>query len=136
MKRNVGLFLFALSLSAALGTVAGCAKPVPAVSHKTVGDLTVTLTATPPPHLGDNTFSITLADAATLAPIGHANITATPEMLSPRTPGTPSSGRAQGNGLYAVPVRLGIATRYDIALHIERPGKPAADISCPVDAEE
>ena len=117
--------------------LAGCSHPAaPVLSRQTVGDLAVTLTADPPPHVGDNMFSVTLADAGTNAPTGNANITATPEMLAPRGSGSPSSGRAQGNGSYLVPVRLGIATRYDIALHIERPGKPAADVSFPIDAAE
>jgi len=114
----------------------GCSKPPPAVAHKTVGDLTVTLTASSPPHVGDNTFSVTLADAVTHAPVGNANITANPEMLSHNGTGSPSSGRSQGNGLYQVPIRLGIATRYDINLHIERPSTPAADVSFPVEAAQ
>ena len=117
--------------------LAGCSHPAPpALARKTVGDLAVSLTADPPPHTGDNMFSVTVADAATQAPVGNANITANPEMLSHSGTGSPSSGRAQGNGLYLVPVRLGVATRYDINLHIERPGKPAADISFPIDAVE
>ena len=115
--------------------LAGCThSTAPTVSHKTVGNLTVTLTAALPPHAGDNSFTVTLADSATYAPIGNANITANPEMLSQNGTGSPSSGRSQGNGLYLIPIRLGIATRYDIALHIERPGKPAADVSFPVEA--
>jgi hypothetical protein len=121
-------------LGAAL-LLTGCSHPAPPLaSHKTVGDLAVTFAADPPPHAGDNMFSVTLADAVTQAPVGNANITANPEMLSHTGTGSPSSGRAQGNGLYLVPVRLGIATRYDISLHIERPGKPVADVSFPVDA--
>ena len=117
--------------------LAGCSKPAPpAVAQKTVGDLAATLTASQPPHVGDNSFSVTLADAVTHAPIGNANITATPEMLSHSGTGSPSSGRSQGNGLYQVPIRLGIATRYDITLHIERPGTPAVDVSFPVEAAQ
>ena len=126
-------------LCAAALLLAGCSHPAPpsaAVSHKTVGDLAVTLTADPPPHTGDNMFSVTLADSATQVPVGNANITANPEMLSHPKTGSPSSGRAQGNGLYLIPIRLGIATRYDINLHIERPGKPASDVSFPVEAAQ
>ena len=78
---------------------------------------------------------VTLNDDTThKAPIGNANITATPEMLSPHLPGASTSGRAQGNGVYNVPIRLGIATRYNIALHIERTGLPPTEVSFPVEA--
>ncbi len=127
--------LFSVCLAALL--LAGCSQPVPpAVAHKTIGDLAVTLTASSPPHVGDNTFSVTLADAVTHSPIGNANITANPEMLSHSGTGSPSSGRSQGNGLYQIPVRFGVATRYDISLHIERPGSPAAEVSFPVEAAQ
>ncbi|MGI4789317.1 MAG: hypothetical protein ACRYFS_10770 [Janthinobacterium lividum] len=125
------LYLCAVAL-----LLTGCSHPAPtaAVSWKTVGDLAVSLTVSPPAHMGDNMFSVTLADSATQLPIGNANMTAVPEMLSPQGTGSSSSGRSQGNGLYLIPIRLGIATRYDINLHIERSGKPAADVSFPVDA--
>ena len=117
--------------------LAGCSHPAPPVTaHKTVGDLAVSFTADPPPHVGDNTFRVAVADAVTQAPVGNANITADPQMLSQNGTGTKTSGRAQGNGVYLVPVRLGIATRYDISLHLERPGKPAADVSFPVEAAQ
>ena len=116
---------------------AGCSHPAPpVVAHKTVGDLAVSFTADPPPHVGDNSFQVTVADARTQAPVGNANITADPQMLSQIGTGTKTSGRSQGNGVYSLPVRLGIATRYDISLHIERPGKPAADVSFPVEAAQ
>ena len=117
--------------------LAGCSKPAgPVVLHKIVGDLSVTFTADPPPHVGDNSFRVTVADTASPvpAPVGNANITVDPEMLSHIGTGTKTSGRSQGNGMYALPVRLGIATRYAISLHIERPGKPAADVSFPIEA--
>ncbi len=113
----------------------GCSHPAaPATAHKTVGDLVVTFTSDPPPHTGDNMFTVTLADAGTQTPIGSANLSATPEMLSHVGTGSQTSGRASGGGLYKVPVRLGVATRYDIALHVERAGKPAADVSFPIEA--
>ena len=115
----------------------GCSHPAPTTTaHKTVGDLTVSFTADPAPHVGDNTFRVTVADAETQAPVGNANITADPQMLSQNGTGTKTSGRSQGNGVYLIPVRLGIATRYDISLHIEHPGKPAADVSFPVEAAQ
>ncbi len=117
--------------------LAGCSHPVlPVQAHKTIGDLAVSFTADPPPHVGDNSFKVTVADARTQAPVGTANITADPQMLSQIGTGTKTSGRSQGNGVYAIPVRLGIATRYDISLHIERPGRPAADVSFPVEAAQ
>lgn len=126
-----------VSACAVLLLVAGCSKPAaPITAHKTIGDLDVTLMASPPPHVGDNSFSVTLADAVTHAPVGNANITANPEMLSHSGTGGASSGRSQGNGLYLIPVRLGIATRYDINLHIERPGTPAAEVAFPVEAAQ
>ena len=81
-------------------------------------------------------LAVTLTDAATAGPVGNANITATPEMLSPRLPGASTTGRSQGNGLYTIPVRLGVASRYSIALKIERPGKAAAEVSFPVEASQ
>ncbi len=117
--------------------LAGCSHPAPPVAaHKTIGDLAVSFTADPPPHVGDNSFQVTVADARTQAPVGNANITADPQMLSQIGTGTKTSGRSQGNGVYSLPVRLGIATRYDISLHIERPIKPAADVSFPVEAAQ
>ena len=99
--------------------------------------MVVTLSASPAPHTGDNTFVVTLHNSATNAPIGNANITAIPEMLSPHLPGAPVSGRAQGNGVYFIPVRLGVATRYSLLLHIQRPAwKQADDIAFPVEAAQ
>lgn len=126
-----------LCFAAMIMCAAGCSHPVPTVTaHKTVGDLAVSFTADPPPHVGDNAFQVTVADAQTQAPVGNANITADPQMLSQNGTGTQTSGRAQGNGVYQIPVRLGISTRYDISLHIERPGHPAADVSFPVEAAQ
>ena len=132
-----GIHAVVLCCVATLFLAAGCSHPAPAVTaHKTVGDLAVSFTADPPPHVGDNTFRVTVADAGTQVPVGNANITADPQMLSQNGTGTKTSGRAQGNGVYQIPVRLGIATRYDISLHIERPGKPAADVSFPIEAAQ
>ena len=129
---------FGLTALAVAAALVGCSHPTaPAPpASQTVGGLTITLTASPPPHTGDNTFVVTLRDAATQAPVGSANVTATPEMLSPRLPGTPTSGRSQGNGVYNVPIRLGVATSYSIALHVERTGQPPADVSFPVEAAQ
>ncbi len=118
--------------------LAGCFHPsAPAVPpSQTVSGMTITLLAVLPAHTGDNTFVVTLKDVASGAPIGNANLTATPEMMSPRLPGTPTSGRAQGNGMYNVPIRLAVATRYDIVLHVERTGHLAAAASFPVEAAQ
>lgn len=128
-----------LALAAALaGALMGCSRTTapPALPQQTVGSTTITLTSGSLAHTGDNTLAVTLADAATGAPVGNANITVTPEMLSPRLPGSSTTGRAQGNGLYTIPVRLGVASRYNIALKIERPGKTAAEVSFPVEAAQ
>ena len=96
----------------------------------------MTLTSTLSPHTGDNTLTVRVVDAKTQAPVGNANLTASPEMLSPRTPGAVTSGRAQGDGVYTIPVRLAIPSRYDIDLKIERPGQPPASVTFPVEASE
>ena len=88
----------------------------------------------PPPHTGDDTLNLTLTDASG-APVGDANVTVTPNMLAPREPGQSNSGRAQGNGLYQVPMRLPIATQYDLRVQIEqRNGRPPVTVSFPLEA--
>ncbi len=117
--------------------VSGCARTAAptASSEQTVAGMKVALATSPsPPHSGDDTLIVTLADAGTNAPIGNANVTATATMLAPRTSGAQVSGRSQGNGVYNVPVQLGIATRYQIKLHIERTGQPAVDVLFPIEA--
>lgn len=135
MKRPIVFWILAAGLA---GVGAGCSRPaVPQpLPQQTVGSTVITLTSGPTVHTGDNTLTVTLADAATGGPVGNANITATPEMLAPRLPGASTTGRAQGNGLYTIPVRLGVASRYNIALKIDRPGKPAAEVSFTVEATE
>ena len=128
-----------LLLAAAL--LAGCApKATPSVrpATQTVGGLTVqmTVTAPAPPHTGDDTLNLTITSAAG-APVGDANVTATPDMLAPREPGQSNSGRAQGNGLYQVPMRLPIATRYDVEVQIQqRDGQPPVTVSFPLEAAQ
>jgi len=117
----------------------GCSKtPVTAPPfQQTENGMVVTFSSSPAPHTGDNTFVVTIRNSTTDAPIGNANITAIPEMLSPRLPGAPVSGRAQGNGVYNIPVRLGVATRYRLLLHIQRPGwKQADDMAFSVEAAQ
>ncbi len=127
-------FVF-LTLAAMLTGCAHMNTPL-ALPRQTAGDTLITLTSGAPAHTGDNTLGVTLADAATGAPVGNANITATPEMLSPRLPGSSTTGRAQGNGFYTIPVRLGVASRYSITLKIERPGKAAAEAAFVVEASQ
>lgn len=136
MLRRVFPASFSATVLALAGILTGCghpAAPAPPPS-RTVSGLVVTLTAGADAHVGDNTFSVTLMDSETRAPVGNANITAKPQMLAPQMPGVGTSGRAQGNGLYLIPVRLAVATRYDLSLSVERPGRPAAQVSFPVEA--
>lgn len=118
-------------LSGCSHTATTTAKP----SVQTIGGMTVALTTSPaPPHSGEDTLIVTLTDAQTNAPIGNANVTATAAMVAPHTPGAQVSGRSQGNGVYNAPVQLGIATRYEVKLHIERPGQPPVDVLFPLEA--
>ena len=121
-----------------VGGATGCSHPTAPVAlpPQTAGSTVVTLASGGAAHTGDNTLVVTLADAATGTPVGNANITATPEMLSPRLPGASTTGRSQGNGLYTIPVRLGVASQFSIALKIERPGKAASEVSFPVEASQ
>ncbi len=135
MTRRLAFWALAAGVISAGAGCSHTAAPT-ALPQQTAGSTLVTLTSGPTAHTGDNTLTVTLADAATGAPVGNANITATPEMLAPRLPGSSTTGRAQGNGLYTIPVRLGVASRYNIALKIERPGQAAAEVSFPVEASE
>jgi hypothetical protein len=134
---------FKFRLSAALGGAllaflqAGCSKPAstPPPAPQTSAGITGTLSVSPwPAHSGDDTLVITLLDSATARPIGDANVTASAEAQSPRLPGQEVSGRAQGNGVYDVPVVLGIATNYLIQVRAERPAHQTATFSFPINA--
>ena len=115
----------------------GCFHPAPSVApRQTVDGLLVTLTSGAMPHTGDNTVTVTLADAATGMPVGNANISATPNMRSPVLRGVSTSGRAQGNGLYTIPIRLAVATKYQLILHIERPSHAAAEADFAIEATQ
>ncbi len=128
------------SLAATLALLAaGCSHPAaPPAPPPTVtnGSVSVTLTSTLTPHTGDNTLTVRVMDAKTHTPVGNANLTVSPQMLAPRTPGAVTSGRAQGDGVYTIPVRLAIASRYDIDLKIQRPGLPPSEVTFPVEASE
>lgn len=121
--------------------VGGCsprpAPPAAATGPQAQNGVSATLTTTPsPPHTGDDTLIVTLTDSQTNAPIGDANVSVTAAMLSPRLPGTLVTGRAQGNGVYQVPVRLGIATKYNIQVLVQRPGHALAAFSFPLEAQQ
>ena len=131
MRQAVVLLMLASTLTGCSRTAGPQTPP-----HRTAGDTVITLASGASTHTGDNTLGVTLADAATGAPVGNANITATPEMLSPRLPGSSTTGRAQGNGFYTIPVRLGVASQYRITLKIERPGKAAAEAAFTVEASQ
>ena len=117
--------------------LSGCVRTpiIPPATRQTNAGMSIALTSSLP-HTGDNTISIMVTDASTKSPVGNANVTATAEMVSPRLPGTSVSGRAQGNGLYNIPLRLGVATRYNLTLHIQRPGQATATVVFPIDAAE
>ncbi len=128
---------------AALATLlaGGCgAHPVPLAARsgaQTSQGLSATLTTMPaPPHTGDDTLVLTLTDAATGAPVGDANVSATAQMLSPRLPGSPVTGRAQGNGVYQIPLRLGIATRYSVQVQAQQGTRPPATFTFALEAQQ
>jgi hypothetical protein len=117
--------------------VGGCApeKPSPPM-EQTGGGLAIGLSTTPsPPHTGDDVVDLHVTDQSTNAPIGDANVTVEAESVTPRLPGSPVSGRAQGNGVYQAPVVLPIQTEYDILVQVARPGKPAANVTFRIDVE-
>ncbi len=120
---------------------AGCGghpvSPAPPAAAQTSQGLSATLTTTPaPPHTGDDTLVFTLSDAATHAPVGDANVSAVAQMLSPRLPGSAVTGRAQGNGVYQIPMRLSIATRYSVQVQVQRIAHPSATFTFPLEARQ
>lgn len=129
-----------LCLAACAGLLAvGCGRPAPAApdTAQTSQGLLATLTTTPaPPHTGDDVLVLTLTDAATHAPVGDANVSAVAQMLSPRLPGSPVTGRAQGNGVYQIPLRLGIATRYRVQVQAQRAARPLAVFTFALEAQQ
>ena len=128
-----------LALAAGVSALAGCTRPQAAepAQTQTAGGLNVSLTTSPsPPHTGDDTLIVTLSDAATGGPVGNANITGTAASISPRLPGVVNSGRAQGNGVYNIPTRLSIATKYQVTLKIQRTGQPEADVAFTIEAPQ
>lgn len=126
--------------AAVLLALAGCsprATMPPQPASQTVSGLTVQMTTPQTPHSGDNTLNLTLTDAATNMPVPDANVTCTPNMLAPRGTFEAVSGRSQGNGVYQVPVRLPIATRYELQFDItRRGGLPPVTVSFPLEATQ
>lgn len=134
MKRPFAAFASALLLT---GCTAHHASPAATPGAQTSQGLSATLTTIPaPPHTGDDTLIFTLTDAQTHAPVGDADISATAQMLSPRLPGSPVTGRAQGNGVYQIPIRLGIATTYRVQVQAQRTAHPAATFTFPLEARQ
>lgn len=118
----------------------GCARrppPTAAPTVQTQGDLRAALATEPsPPHTGDDTLIITLANPTTNQPIGDANLTALTVSQSPRLPGVPTTGRAQGNGVYNIPVRFAIASAYRVELTVQRVGRAPVTFSFPLDVPQ
>jgi hypothetical protein len=124
-------------LAVAALAAAGCSHPT---NQKTIqtqqnSGLTVTMTTVPsPPHSGDDTIDLDVTTTATGLPLEGANITATADMLAPKIAGSQVSGRSRGNGRYEVPVRLGIAAKYDVHVQIVQQGQAPVDFVFPIEA--
>lgn len=118
----------------------GCKRTAPppvAPSVQTLGDVRAALTTVPiPPHTGDDTLVITLTNPTTNQPIGDANLTALTVSLAPHLPGVPTTGRAQGNGLYDIPVRFAIASTYRVELTVQRIGHAPVTFAFPLDVAQ
>jgi hypothetical protein len=71
---------------------------------------------------GDNTLVVQLRDSDNNDPITDANITAAPstDLVGDQRA---ESGRAQGNGLYYVPIRFGVPDDYKVIVTVQRPGQ-------------
>jgi len=132
-----GAFFAALGAALAAGCGTHAAPPAAPSGAQTSQGLSATLTTTPaPPHTGDDTLVLTLTDAATGAPVVDANVSATAQMLSPRLPGSLVTGRAQGNGVYQIPIRLGIATRYSVQVQAQQGAHPPATFTFALEAPQ
>lgn len=123
-----------VSVSTAL--LMGCSHngPTPAAPvMQTIGDIRASLATVPTePHTGDDTLVVTLTDPSTNTSIGDANLTAQTVSLAPRLPGVPTTGRAQGNGIYNIPVRFAIASSYRVELQVQRVGRPPVTFTFPL----
>ena len=135
-------FAAVLTAAFALFATVGCSHPAeqkPTQTQVSSG-LSVTMTtvgatsATAPPHSGDNVVTLDIADAASGQPVDGANITATADMLAPRIAGQAVSGRSKGRGRYEVPIRLGIAAKYDLRVDVTPRGQPTVSFVFPIEA--
>jgi hypothetical protein len=70
-------------------------------------------------QVGDNTLIVELHDDKTNAPIPDANVSASAS-TSLVGDQRPESGRAQGNGVYYVPVRFGVPDTYTVTVTVDR----------------
>lgn len=114
---------------------AGCsqsAAPLATMSQTSAG-INATMTTAEAPHTGDDVLVVTLHDTATGASIGDANVSGVAEAQSPRLPGQSVTGRAQGNGVYDIPVTLPVISGYKVVVTAERPTHPTATFTFSVD---
>ena len=131
MMRHTGFFVLLL--------LAGCgpkaAAPLAAsAAAQTNGEYSASLSVPPALGTGDQTLTFSLTEAKDGLPVGDANVSASAVMLSPRLPAAAVSGRAQGNGMYQLPLRFGVATLYSVQVTVRRPGHTDAQFSFPVTA--
>ncbi len=75
---------------------------------------------------GDNTLIVKLSNDHNSAPITDANVSAAPSNTLVGSQ-RPESGRAQGNGVYFVPIRFGVPDTYAVTVTIDRTGRPEAE---------
>ena len=76
-------------------------------------------------QVGDDTLTVELHDDKTNAPIGDANVSAAPsnDLVGQQQA---ESGRAQGNGIYLVPIRFGVPDTYTILVTVDRTARSEA----------
>jgi hypothetical protein len=123
-------------------SLAGCSHPpsAPAVQTQTDEGITVMMSVSPgppntgPPHSGDDTIHLLVINAANDRPVDDANVTVSADMTAPRLAGQDVSGRSQGVGHYDAPVTLGVATKYDIHVRVQRARQSPADFVFPIEA--
>lgn len=132
MMRHTGSFLLLLVL-AGCGPKSASPPPAPAAAQAE-GEYKASLSVPPALGTGDQTLMFLLSEAKDGAPVGDANVTASALMLSPRLPAAAVSGRAQGNGVYQLPLRFSVATAYSVQVTVRRPGHADAQFAFPVTA--
>ena len=137
MQTSRAQFVAAFALLTGLLALGGCAKrpSAPQRQMREEDGMVVSLTARPGlpqdtgsatsgsgAQTGDNTLIVTLVDNRTGAPIPDANVSA---YASTQLTGQQraESGRAQGNGLYLIPIRFGVPDTYKVIVDVQRPGR-------------